>query len=143
MAEKSREQRQQERAMRRQKSKERRRIMRERRKTDPMYRIPTDHDWMFVYTGTESDIMSYFSVLLLNPAFIFYGIIFLTGRVYSLVLMYVIVDGITIGAWTIAALVQRRRQKWWDAMTPQERHDYYQRLIDTLDEEEESIPEKK
>ncbi len=105
---------------------------------DYLNRKVTDHDWLFVYTGTETDIMSYVSVLLLNPGFIFYGIIFITGRVYNVILLYIIIDGITIIGWVIAALYQKKQQEEWYLMTPYERKDYIRKLIDSLDEPEDA-----
>jgi hypothetical protein len=105
-------------------------------------RQPTDHDWLFVYTGTEDDLISYTCVLVLNPGFIFYGILMVTGRIYNPILMYIVVDGITIIGWTIAALYQKHKQDKWNAMTKEEQHAYFQRLIDELDDEIVEEPEK-
>lgn len=114
------------------------REQREIHRWDYLNRKVTDHDWLFVYTGTETDIMSYVTVLILNPAFIFYGIIFVTGRVYNIILLYIIIDGITIVGWVIAALYQKKQQEDWYLMTPYERTEYIRKLIDSLDEPEDA-----
>lgn len=129
------------REQKRRKRKERRRRNRELKRGagmlhryDSFYGQRTNHDWMFVYTGTSTDIMSYVSVLLLNPAFIFYGIIFVTGRIYNIFLMYLIIDGITILGWVLLALHQKKEQDEWNRMTYEERMEYCKKLVDSLSE---------
>lgn len=41
-----------------------------------IYRTPTPHDWLFPYTGTESDFVSLFARLTLAPMFVFLCICF-------------------------------------------------------------------
>jgi hypothetical protein len=115
----------------------RKRIERHEKKIRRRYnRKPTAHDWLFVYTGTEMDIMSYVSVLFLNPGFIFFGTIMATGRVYNPVLVYIVVDGITIIGWTVAALYKKKKQDEWNALTREQKSEYFKGLIDELEEEE-------
>ncbi len=42
-----------------------------------IYRTPTPHDWLFPYTGTESDFVSLFGRLTLAPMFVFLCICFI------------------------------------------------------------------
>ena len=53
-----------------------------------------------------------------------------------MILLYIIIDGITIIGWVIAALYQKKQQEEWYLMTPYERKDYIRKLIDSLDEPE-------
>lgn len=134
MEPKDREQKRRERRERRRRNRELRRGAGMLRRCGTFNREGTDHDWMFVYTGTSTDIMSYVSVLLLNPAFIFYGIIFVTGRIYNIFLLYLIIDGITIAGWVLLALHQKKEQDEWNSMTYEERVEYCRKLVDSLSE---------
>lgn len=80
-----------------------------------IYRSPTPHDWLFPYTGTESDFVSLFGRLTLAPMFVFLCICFIhlmdseyEARV-TLLLCFVVTDIFVLTGFVRAVLKKKKR----------------------------------
>lgn len=83
-------------------------LSREERKRR-MYRRPREYDWIFVMTGTEKDITSFISILLMDPGLFVLFIYYMFLIELNIPLTYLIGDAIFIFWWCRKAL---RKKRW-------------------------------
>ncbi len=72
-------------------------------------KIIWEHEWIYAFTGTDDDITHFISVTLLDPPVAVLTVYYITGYELNLLLVYLIMDTLTITWWVKHA--QKRKKE--------------------------------